>query len=428
MRKVRVLLLLIVVILRVYAQDRVQILDSVSIKPLPNVSITAHNIGTTTDSDGFFSLKFFESLSERDTLTISSIGYNTMNINISTFNKSRIVYLIPKEERLKDVTVFGKKVNLKSYINFKELASMPHGVFSFGAVVANANIYVIGGDRSIKDEYHDYYLWENNSDRIQIYDIENNKWTLSKLKLSKRAYHNAHYYNNKIFIIGGKRLAPNPKLEYLNDIVEIYDLKKDTIISSKTNPHQAVNFASSTYEDNIIVMGGSTKQNRHKKNYSSQMHLFNLNSGFWYNLGEMPFAKETKGIVIDSIIYLVGGFQNKPIRYINSYNILTGEYKEEFRMPGSLERPALACHNNVIYIFESGLIFTFNVLTKEMYACQTQLGLRYNELVYDNGLLYIIGGLEYDGNRVTPSSKIYSINISEFDKIDSYPVRNLNSK
>lgn len=427
MRKV-IILLLVLIIPRVYAQDRVQVLDSIYLKPLSNVSITVHNIGTTTDNDGFFSLKVFSSLSESDSIAISCIGYNTIDIDLSTLNKSKIVYLTPKEERLKDVTILGKKVSLKSYVNFKELASMPHGVFSFGAVVANGNIYVIGGDRSIKDECHDYYLWENNSDRIQIYDIENNKWSLSKLKLSSRAYHNAHYYNNRIFIIGGKRLARNPKLEYLNDIVEVYDLKKDTIISSKTNPHQAVNFASSTYKDNIIVMGGSTKQNRHKKNYSSKIYSFNLKSGFWYDLGNMPFTKETKGIAIDSIFYLVGGFQNKPIKYINSYNISTGEHKVEFRMPGSLERPALACHNNVIYIFESGLIFTFNVLTKEMYAYQTQLGLKYSELVYDNGLLYIIGGLEYDESRIIPSDKIYSVDISEFDKIDSYPVRNLNSK
>lgn len=210
--------------------------------------------------------------------------------------------------------------------------------------------------------------------------------------------------------------------------MEVYDLKNDTVISSRTNPHPAVNFASSTYKDDVIVMGGSTKQNRHKKNYSSKIYSFNLKSGFWYDLGDMPFTKETKGIAIDSIIYLIGGFQNKPIKYINSYNILTGEHNVEFRMPGSLERPALACHDNVIYIFESGLIFTFNVLTKEMYAYQTQLGLKYSELVYNDGLLYLIGGLEYDGNRVTPSSRIYSIDISEFDKIEPYYVRNLNSK
>lgn len=424
----KLVLLLVLMIPRVYAQDRVQILDSVSLQSLKNVSITSYDIGTTTDYDGFFSLKVFNSLSEKDSLTISSIGYHTVKIDILTLNKNKIVYLSPKEEKLKDITVFGKNVNFKSYVNFKELASMSHGVFSFAAVVASGNIYVIGGDRSVKDEYYDYYLWENNSDRIQIYDIGKNKWSLSKLKLSSRAYHNAHYYNNKIFIIGGKRLAPNPKVEYLNDIVEVCDLKNDTVISSRTNPHQAVNFASSTYKDNIVLMGGSTKQNRHKKNYSSKIYSFNLKSGFWYDLGDMPFTKETKGIAIDSIIYLIGGFQNKPIKYINSYNILTGEYNVEFRMPGSLERPALACHDNVIYIFESGLIFTFNVLTKEMYAYQTQLGLKYSELVYNDGLLYLIGGLEYDGNRVTPSSRIYSIAISEFDKIEPYYVRNLNSK
>ena len=350
MRIAIIILLLVGIVFRIYPQDRVQVLDSASLQPLGNVSVTAYSIGTITDNEGYFSLEIFNSLSAKDSLVISSIGYKTMGIDISTLNKNKIIYLSLKEEKFKDITIFGKNIRAESYVNVKELAPMPYGVFSFGAVIVNEYIYVIGGDRSIKDEYHDYYLWENNSDRIQIYDIEQNEWHLSKLKLSNRAYHNVHHYKNKIFIIGGKRLAPNPKLEYLNDMVEVYDLKNDTVISSRTNPHQAVNFASSIYKGNIIVMGGSTEQNRNKKSYSSKIHLFNLNSGFWYDLGNIPFAKETKGIAIDSIIYLVGGFHNKPIRYINSYNILTSEYIEIFKMPGTLERPGLAYYDNYIYI------------------------------------------------------------------------------
>jgi hypothetical protein len=60
-----------------------------------------------------------------------------------------------------------------------------------------------------------------------------------------------------------------------------------------------------------------------------------------------------------------------------------------------------------------------------MYAYQTQLGLKYSELVYNNDLLYIIGGFEYEGSRIIPSNKAYSIDIKELDKIEPYYVHNL---
>ncbi len=51
------------------------------------------------------------------------------------------------------------------------------------------------------------------------------------------------------------------KREYLDDKIEIVDLKTNSIKVDATNPHQAVDFASLVYKNNLIVMGGSIKQN-----------------------------------------------------------------------------------------------------------------------------------------------------------------------
>lgn len=45
----------------------------------------------------------------------------------------------------------------------------------------------------------------------------------------------------------------------MDNTIEIYDIKKDTITVDNSNPHQAVNTASFIFEDNIILIRDSIK-------------------------------------------------------------------------------------------------------------------------------------------------------------------------
>ncbi|TDO94546.1 hypothetical protein [Flavobacterium sp. 245] len=44
--------------------------------------------------------------------------------------------------------------------------------------------------------------------------------------------------------------------EYIQDKIEVLNINDQAIQVDNTNPHQAANFASFSYKDNIIVMGG----------------------------------------------------------------------------------------------------------------------------------------------------------------------------
>ena len=94
---------------------------------------------------------------------------------------------------------------------------------------------------------------------LQIYDLASDEWKIITSQFQKRAYHNIHFYDDKLYVIGGKRLATNKRKEYLADKIEVYDTKNYTVKIDHTNPHQAVNFASVLYKDNLILLGGSTK-------------------------------------------------------------------------------------------------------------------------------------------------------------------------
>ena len=96
-------------------------------------------------------------------------------------------------------------------------------------------------------------------------------------------------------------------------------------------------------------MGGSTKQKRNGlKEYSNKVHLFNLKSGYWYELDSMPVAKETSGILIKDKIYLIGGFNKKPLTEIETFDLISKKWTVEGHLFYGIENPAIATNKNMI--------------------------------------------------------------------------------
>jgi len=413
------------------AQDTFVVLDEQTNSPIESVSISLLNKrgGTLSDGEGRFTINKLPSINQKDTLYLSHIAYVTIKIAVSDLpDESNHIYMQALSQPITQVTVTGKQ-NLQDEIKYEELTPLKEGLFSFGAAMYDNKIYVIGGDNTIKDEKlsgglgagafskNDFIL-EKNSNKLMIYDIPKDTWEVSDQQFTKRAYHNVHYYNGKLYVLGGKKLAKNPKLEYLNQVVEVYDINRDTLITDKTNPHQAVNFASALFENNIIMMGGSVKNypSVNRKLYSDKAYLFNLDSGLWYEMENIPYAKETKGILIGDIFYLIGGHRNTPLKYIDGYNIKTGDYQTYGNLLENCERPALCHYKDLIYIFENGNIQTYNINTHETLLYPIALRLTASEMFYKNGKLYILGGCTKKEESVFPSEKLISIEISEFNK------------
>ena len=87
------------------------------------------------------------------------------------------------------------------------------------------------------------------------------KWETIRHKFRERAYHTAGYYDGKIFILGGKRLSETRIVDYLDNAIEIYDIKRDTVWTDYTNPHQATLLGSVVYKDNMIPGQDSQRYN-----------------------------------------------------------------------------------------------------------------------------------------------------------------------
>ncbi len=395
--------------------------------------------GSITNKKGEFNLKIKSKENKNDTLIISHIGYTTKEFSLSKRKENNyIIYLSINPQKLEKITVFSNK-KLKTKIYFNKLKSLKKGLYSFGSLMINNEIYVIGGNVSHNTDYvlkalsmadpnpnlsildlvkkaRHNFSWQHFSSNLFIYNTTTNTWKTSNLKFRNRAYNNIHFFNDKIYVLGGIKLSKSKKFEYLDNKIEVFDIKNDTILIDDVNPHQAVNFASFLKNDNLIIIGGSIKmENNGFKEYSNKIHLYNLKSGYWYELTDMPNNKETKGVMVNNKIYLIGGFNKKPLEHIESIDLNTGKWKKEGQLFYGIERPALTYNNNIIYIFENGKILTYNLITKELNEYLIDLFLKSSELYYTNNMLYLLGGYTENEYSLTASRGFYSINLNEFE-------------
>jgi len=414
--------------------------------PIESVNIYIKKIdkGTTTNDNGEFNLKLKWLVNKTDTICFSIVGYTTKCFTLLELqDKNYVVFLSEHIEPLNQVTITPND-KLKSKIHYNKLSSLKGGLFSFGSALIEDKIYVIGGDASYIEEttkkifsnygdlgYGDLDLgfgqflkrlrfnptWEIYKGNLQIYDIITDTWTTSDLKFRKRAYNNLNYYNNKIYIIGGTRLSTNRKFEYLDDKIEVFDLKTQTIIIDDTNPHQATNFASFIYDSNIIVMGGSVKLKKNgEKLFTNKSHIYNLESGYWYRLSDMSEAKEVQGVLIKNKIYLIGGSNNKPLKKIETYDLTTGKWTDEGELFHGIKNPALAFHGSIIYIFDDGKLYIYDINTKELNEYLVDLFFKSPELYFFNNKLYLLGGYREDEFSKKALSGVFSIDLDQFEK------------
>lgn len=400
-----------------------------------NIFLKQSNTRGLTNEKGEFKLIMPRKAQETDTLYISHIGYIAKKVPFAELVKNNFSILLdPEIEILNGVTI--SKGKRQSKIAYTKLTPLKYPISSFGSILKDNKIYLIGGDASFESDalkklkytkpdfsINDYIqelkkqtnlkLYKNT---LLIYNIETDSWEQSKIKFKKRAYHNLNYYDNKIYVIGGKNSSVNGKFEYLDNTIEVFDLNKETITTDNTNPHQAADFASISYNDNIIVMGGSIKMSENgTKEYSKKSHSYNISSGYWYDLPDMLIAKETQGVLIGNKIYLVGGFNKLPLSEIESFDLTTEKWQIEGELFYGISKPAIAYNDNMLYILENEKIFTYNILTKQLKEFLISLPLKASKIHYSNNKLYLLGGFTENDYSRSPSASVYSIDLDEFE-------------
>ncbi len=135
----------------------------------------------------------------------------------------------------------------------------------------------------------------------------------------------------------------------------------------------------------------------------------------------MPTAKETNGILIKNKIYLFGGFNGKPISTIESFDIFNEKWKTEGNLFSGLSSPAIAVNDDLVYLFENGKMYTYDINQKELKEYLINLPMKASKLFFSDNKLYLLGGYIENYYSTYPSSGFFSIDINEFN--DTKPNR-----
>jgi len=419
------------------------VFDARTNKPIKGAHVFTSTIeqGTTSNYRGKFRLKLTGE-EHIDSIYISHIGYERKSFPYSKNKKEYLIYLETNSTQLGEVQLTNVKRNLNYRLRYNRLSSMKKGLYSFGSVLKDGKIYVVGGNMTHNVDHYkrlietrldiqalppnmqfSVFLRETRPDfnrawyrgDLLVYDLNSDTWEVLDTKFRKRAYHNLHIYNDQLYVLGGKRLSRGRKYEYLDDKIEVFDKKENTLVVDDTNPHQAVNFASFSHDDKIIVMGGSVKQKKNdQKVYTNKVHLYDLKSGFWYEMASMPVAKETNGVLLNNKVYLIGGFNKKPLTAIEAFDITSGKWTKEGELFEGFSKPAVTSNGDMIYGFENGKMITYHTKTKELNQYLIDLDLQASKLYYANNKLYVLGGFRENSFSTIPSSQLYAIDINEF--------------
>ena len=129
----------------------------------------------------------------------------------------------------------------------------------------------------------------------------------------------------------------------------------------------------------------------------------------------MPTAKETSGVRIENTIYLVGGTNEGPLTSIETFDLITGQWKKIGELFQSFSKPAVTAENGVLYAFENSILIKYDTLTNELSQYRIDLDLKGSQLYYANNKLYILGGYRENSFATIPSPHLYSIDLKEFE-------------
>ncbi len=409
---------------------------------LQDVHIVSSGIksGTISDELGKFTVDLKKGFSSGDSISFSSVGYRTV---IFTFYELQQlegnVQLVPVIDELKEVNL-NTEIVLNKELQFSRIASLKKGVYSFGSTIVGDEIYVIAGDASrleepikkematrLGDPSISEILRSANTDfsfpkfleDIQVYDLTKDEWKILPVTVDRRAGHNVVFHKNRIYIFGGKKLLTSGKKVLLTNTVDILDLQRDTVLVDQVYPHQASGAASVSYNGDLLVMGGSIRINkRRKKEFTNKVHLFNFETGLWFDAGKMNTAKESNAALVGDKMYIIGGNNGNWLNTIESLDLLTGKWKIEAKMSTTWNDPAVVSHGGIIYIYEKGKIFTFDIGKNEVKSYRVDLDVQGPDLHVWNGYLFIIGGYNEHLYTKKPIAGCFKIDLNQFDKTE----------
>ncbi|MCF2947645.1 hypothetical protein L0668_05970 [Paraglaciecola aquimarina] len=266
--------------------------------------------------------------------------------------------------------------------------SLPNGLYGHAVVNNSDKIFVLAGSQK-----------GGLSRDIHIINPQTKKVTTLENKLLPRRYHSAVWDGkNSIYILGGVTIWD--RYSKLQPLIEVYDIpsKQVKIIGEMPVPRR---FGSAVYFDGkIIVCGGSIfpRIPGEKLIPTNTVAIFDIALKQWKKAASLPFAEDTRTVIIKNHIYAIGGYNNTSSSdHFSQYDISNDQWTSLAAIPQNISAHSAVAVNDKIYTFgdyrDLKASYVYDLSTRKWKQSSFKLNAsRHNAATELNNVIYVIGG------------------------------------
>ncbi len=241
----------------------------------------------------------------------------------------------------KEMVSAYQKYNEKQTKKWEQLTPMPYSSHDVFGAALNGKIYVPGGGAP-----HGYPAEMTNFDRMLIYDVKKNKWSISSPMAKKRRYCNVGVIGEKVWVIGGYE-----KNEEGLTTVEIYDPSTDSWTSGPSLDYPCAQSVVAVVNNRLYVFFYDVKM---KKGYG---YSISSEENKWLEETASPYpVYQTDGCELNGEIFIL-----IPAFGLVSYNPSTKLWKSDYPPFPNTKAPraaAVASHRNEIWVISGADVET----------------------------------------------------------------------
>lgn len=303
---------------------------------------------------------------------------------------------------------------------FLEVGKLSLGKYGHTSVSSGKNIYIIGGFKNSTASF---------TGSIEVFNAENHSISILSTQIVPRRYLGAVMVDSNIYIIGGEKhpgdIPFNTSIiSKTTGIFEKYDLRTNEIITLPEIPTARQYMGVVTINNKIYIIGGSQFKSLTSDHYGhvmrygdgqsmrysedtvnpyihylflSSMEIYNINSNTWEEGPPMPTARQCNAVLYNNKIYIIGGFNGRPLDNFEVFDIEKNKWEISEDAPVSMSAHSCIENNGSIYIFgdydKQKRVLVYNTESKKWTNIDSNYeGSRHQSAVCINNAIYIFSG------------------------------------
>jgi N-acetylneuraminic acid mutarotase len=213
-------------------------------------------------------------------------------------------------------------------------------------------------------------------------------------KATARRYHAAIEYRGRFYLFGGD--GQTLDRGYVT-AVEIFDPKNNSFSSAPPMPAQVSGMAAVRVADRVYFMGGRAID-RSRRGWSNAMLVYDLAGEKWDRMADMPIASESKGVEVDSVALVLGGFNGREsLKSVLAFSPSENVWRELPPLPRATSAHSAAKLGDYVFLFgdyyERNEVLAYNLKTLQSGKVGIEFkGGRHTAAVEHRGRIYVLGG------------------------------------